>query len=1160
MKTFLLTLICLISLNINAQIVSNLFQNEFNQAYVQYPQVPRGVLEGVAFTQTHFKHIQTTEQGCIGIPVVSGVMGLTENGAGYFRNNLGLVAQLSGFTVNSIKQNPSTNILGYAKAYAYLVDSLNLSSDINTHDVVLKSLSEIPWDHNAGNNFALNTFVYQVLDFVKSSAHQQTYNFPNQNVNLQSVFSINNYAILSSHSITINDLTISNSDNLVYQPQYKSSEYTPALWVATPTCNRSSRNGTAVTAVTIHTIQGTYAGAISWAQNCSANVSYHYVERSSDGQVTQMVLETHKAWHVGSHNPYTIGIEHEGYVNDASWYTSAMIQSSANLVRDITASGYGINPLRTFYGAATPGVNVLGACTTIKGHQHYTNNTHTDPGINWDWEAYYKLINNTPLINSFTTTTGTIYDTGGSDSNYSSDEREFYLIEPTGATSVTLSFSVFDIEQDWDFMYIYDGNSINSPLIGIFTGTANPITITSTTGSVLIEFRSDCATTAQGWTLDWISTIDNSIGDITPPVSSINPFNNWYSSDFNSTFNDTDEIDGSGLHYKFYQVIDFDGTEWRANTNNGFFSDNFDNIIHSDWTQQTSAWTISNSFLQSADESESNTNIYAYINQDNANQFIYNWSGQLSGSGGNKRAGLHFMCSDPTLDQRGNSYMVYFRTAQNKIQIYESVDNVISLEADIDFTINENQWYDFKIIYDKLSGEISVLIDNILGASWIDSSPLLSGNSISFRGGNCIYDINNLKVYHDRPSTIQITVGATGDIRYQNSNSSTPSGRVKSIVIDSAKNVSALFSQNVNIDWTVPSNITYVNDGVGNDISVFTNNNSISANWNSIVDINSDISSYQYAIGTTPTTTDILSYTDNWFDTTMTHTGLSLVTGTTYFVHVKSLNGAGLGSNIIVSNGQTLEAPTNAPISNFTVSNTYICSTDSILFSNTSTDALTYIWSVPNAIPSSSIANNPFFSFPSTGSYTVTLSATGPGGTDISNQTVTIEVTNPIAANFTSNLDVVNINNPIVTFTNSSTNANGHFWDFGDGLTSIDTNPWHNYTQTGTFTVMYIAINGVCENDTAWTTIQVIDDVSLTENTEQFKVYPNPVVDNLTIELTILEQNTVVSVIDSRGRTISTENLKSKTHTIKTNHLESGLYFLKIISSERVLFNEFLKK
>ena len=64
--------------------------------------------------------------------------------------------------------------------------------------------------------------------------------------------------------------------------------------------------------------------------------------RSSDGQVTQMVLEAKKAWHVASENPYTIGYEHEGYVSNAAWYTQALYVGSANLSKDIINSSYGI--------------------------------------------------------------------------------------------------------------------------------------------------------------------------------------------------------------------------------------------------------------------------------------------------------------------------------------------------------------------------------------------------------------------------------------------------------------------------------------------------------------------------------------------------------------------------------------------------------------------------------------------------------------------------------------------------------------------------------------------------------------------------------------------------------------------------------------------------
>src|SRR3546814_18654033 len=83
-----------------------------------------------------------------------------------------------------------------------------------------------------------------------------------------------------------------------------------------------------------------------WSSDvCSSDlsqVSAHYLIRSSDGQVTQMVREYNKAWHVRSHNPHSIGIEHEGYISNPDWYTSAMYNTSAAITRQSCARYAGI--------------------------------------------------------------------------------------------------------------------------------------------------------------------------------------------------------------------------------------------------------------------------------------------------------------------------------------------------------------------------------------------------------------------------------------------------------------------------------------------------------------------------------------------------------------------------------------------------------------------------------------------------------------------------------------------------------------------------------------------------------------------------------------------------------------------------------------------------
>ena len=345
-----------------------------------------------------------------------------------------------------------------------------------------------------------------------------------------------------------------------------------------------------------------------------------------------------------------------------------------------------------------------------------------------------------------------------------------------------------------------------------------------------------------------------------------------------------------------------------------------------------------------------------------------------------------------------------------------------------------------------------------------------------------------------------------------------------------------------------------------------TSNTEISANWSPSSDVNSDIESYWYSIGTSPGATDVLNWTDNWFDTLFTHTGLSLIYGTTYYVNIKVENGAGLFSNVVSSNGQLLNLPVNPPTASFTVFNTYVCVTDSIQFSNSSQDATDYSWSVPGAVPSASIDANPYFQFPSSGVYEVTLIADGPGGTDTEIQFITIEAQDIPVAGFSQSTATVDIDYAFVTFTNNSVNANGYYWDFGDGTNSSDMNPWHEYTDTGTFEVMLIAINGSCPNDTTWSTVNVIQTNGIELNDESvFTIYPVPVQNELVIVLkSEFSGNTLqIEILDSRGRLIQAEQIPANGQTIiqmDAAKYESGVYFIKLIHPEGAVIQKFVKE
>ncbi len=1153
MFRFLLCIICVSLTNqFSAQTLDALtYKSAFESAYSANPTLPKGILEAVAFAQTRIKHLSGNTEGCSGMPQVKGVMGLTEDGKGYFNNNLIYVSELSGYSVDNMKANPADNISAYAKAYTILMERSSVGMlEFSKHDQLLKTLSEIPWNKNAASNYALSCFTYEVFKFLNNPIYQDLFDFPSYEINLTEIYGVDNLEILTSQQILISAEAVADDEHHVFEPRDRSTEYGPALWNAAAACNYSSRSGVSISAVTVHTIQGSYAGAISWAKNCASSVSYHYVVRSSDGQITQMVLEANKAWHVGSENPYTIGIEHEGYVADPIWYTEAMYVASADLVRDITDSGYGINPLRTYQGPATAATLTLGGCVKIKGHQHFPGAAHTDPGIHWNWEHYYQLINDDPVILTYTSPTGTFFDSGGIAGDYDDDERKLYLIQPADALTITLSVQAFGLEEDWDFLTVYDGEDLDAPIIGEYTGTTISDIITSSGGSLLIEFRSDCATTDLGWEIDWTTIEASGVGDELPPITEVVVDDTWYTEDFLAGFDDEDDSLGSGIKYSFYQVIDYDGLEWRANNDRGFLSDNYDEALHPDWNAVTGTWAIVDDNLKQSNEALSNTNIYADLNQTDYDQMLYHWAGKITGAGADKRIGMHFMCDNPTLTNRGNSYFVWFRENGDKVQIYEVVSDVFTLKQEVTYAFLPDTWYDFKTVYDKESGEIHVWVNSVHVISWTDPSPLTIGNSVSFRSGNSGYAINDFKVYHNRIDEELVTLGATGDIRYQNLDIFTPSGKIKSIAIDSAYNMSTMSSVFADIDWTVPLPIDFINDGLDADISTTSSNTQLAANWAVTSDPNSGIARYWYAIGTSPGAVDIVDWTDNWYADTIVHTGLSLTYGETYYFSVRAENGAGLLSTIISTNGQLLVEPTEPPIANFNAINTDLCGIDSVELINTTIDAMTYEWFIPDGLPSFSTETSPSIHFAESGVYPVLLVATGPGGVDSIEIEVTVEVAEAPIAAFEASDEIVPLDEALITFVNGSLHSDGSYWSFDDGFFSTDDDPWHLFTAVGDYYVSLIALNGGCPNDTMSKLIKVIAVSELAEELEnQIFIYPNPSTDHIYLGAKLaMNQPFSYVIFDNQGRTVQVGQFPnlSQNQLISLNQIAAGTYILKL--------------
>ncbi len=506
-----------------SQEVMNPYAPFFEEAYQKYASIPKGVLEAIAYTRTRIRHI-SPEPSCVDVPRTYGVMGLVEDGLGYFENTLGKVAELSGYAVEDIKRDPRVNILAFAAAYAQLQSQQVTSRSVTAHGSVLAELSEIPNDDEVPNQYAHDQEFYAVLREMQNP-HTGQQARSRQVIDYEAIFGKENYQVLSSSWVNLSKTRARSINGVEYRSPACSStsgkpDYQGALWKKANDANYGSRSGSPVSSIAIHTIQGSYSSAISWFQNPRARVSAHYIIRAFDGQVTQMVCEEEKAYHVKTDNATAIGIEHEGYVDDGLvWYTTAMYESSAALVRDICARR-GFNPLQTFAGPPTLGIRTLSSCYVVKGHQHYRNNNHLDPGPYWDWERFYRLINPDVVPTTLTAATGTLTDPGGPSGNYPDLNRTAWLIKPAEKGSILLKFTQFDLESSsegpFDYLDIYDGENANGRYLGRFSGNKLPEEILIQTGAAFLEFRSDCQVSRPGFSLQWKSRPFN--GPCTPPT------------------------------------------------------------------------------------------------------------------------------------------------------------------------------------------------------------------------------------------------------------------------------------------------------------------------------------------------------------------------------------------------------------------------------------------------------------------------------------------------------------------------------------------------------------------------------------------------------------------------------------------------------------------
>lgn len=286
-------------------------------------------------------------------------------------------------------------------------------------------------------------------------------------------------------------------------------------------------------------------------------------------------------------------------------------------------------------------------------------------------------------------------------------------------------------------------------------------------------------------------------------------------------------------------------------------------------------------------------------------------------------------------------------------------------------------------------------------------------------------------------------------------------------------------------------------------------------------------------------------------------------------VNVEDSNGCPGSCNMVISifsvlNSQFSSTPYNG------------CAPLDVSFFNESSNAITYLWEFGDG--STSILENPTYTYNNPGSYVVTLNAFSSSGTDSSVFTNQVLVLPSPVANFQAYPQVITDLTDTVFFADNSWNAWTWDWTFGDPSSGSDTssiqNPWHYYSNNGAYTVTLVVTNAVgCKDSLTKPNFVLVGiDTSASvgledlSNFNSFIIYPNPVSNKLNVEILSRESGHVyLGIRNYQGQLVNPISRlyysPGKTHNeINLNDLEisEGLYYLDLTNGENHVFKKFI--
>ncbi|MEQ9438484.1 MAG: PKD domain-containing protein [Cyclobacteriaceae bacterium] len=128
-------------------------------------------------------------------------------------------------------------------------------------------------------------------------------------------------------------------------------------------------------------------------------------------------------------------------------------------------------------------------------------------------------------------------------------------------------------------------------------------------------------------------------------------------------------------------------------------------------------------------------------------------------------------------------------------------------------------------------------------------------------------------------------------------------------------------------------------------------------------------------------------------------------------------------------------------------------------------DSSTILWNFGDGTISTEW--NPVHTYYESGIYTISLQASNELGVVVTEeQEIIVDLTQGPKADFRPRLAQRYLRNEDVFFTNQSQRSEFYFWDFGDGTTSAEEEPVHQYSEVGYYDITLVASNSLGCSDT----------------------------------------------------------------------------------------------